>query len=251
MILPLLSALLAGCGDKDTPVDSGTPQDTSAPGWTPSEGGEITLTTRDGLVLAADYHPASAEGRPGVVLVHMIPPGNDRSNWPQAFIDELVGHDWAVINLDRRGAGDSEGTAEDAYEGEAGRYDVEAAVLKLQEEGYGAVGIMGASNGTTSMIDYAAWANGEGLPVPAVLAFLTGGVYTENQTDMKQVVGFPCIFTYQTTESAWSEQQRSLAPGSWEFHEYSGAGHGTQMLESSAAGQVTSDLVGYFAGVLD
>lgn len=237
----------SACGDKGS--DSATPDGDGDldSGWTSPEGGVVHLQTRDGVTLEGDYYPASAPGRPGVVLLHMIPPGNDRTNWPEAFIAELAAHDWAVINIDRRGAGNSEGDATDAYEGELGRYDTEAAVTRLTTDGYGPVGIMGASNGTTSMIDYAAWAPGEGLPVPAVLGFLTGGTYTEAQTSMEEVVDLPCVFTYQTSENAWSEEQRALDPGDWEFHEYPGAGHGTQMLTSSDGDAVTAALVDYFS----
>lgn len=116
----------------------------------------MCLLTRDAVPLGASYYPASAEGRPGVVLLHMIPPNNDRSNWTDDFIASLVAHDWSVIVVDRRGAGVSGGDPTDAYQGEYGRYDVEACTQRLAEDGYGEQGIMGASNGTTSMIDYAA-----------------------------------------------------------------------------------------------
>lgn len=248
-MLPLLTLLLA-CPPEDPPGgDTGGPDDTG-PTWPPSAEGVVELATRDGLTLQAELRHASGPGRPAVVLLHMIPPANDRSNWPEAFLQALEAQDWGVLNIDRRGAGGSEGEPTDAYEGELGRYDVEAAVLRLQADGYGPVGIMGASNGTTSMIDYTAWAGGEGLPEPAVLGFLTGGLYTENQTPMSAITPWPCVFTTQTSENAWTEAQRALDPGTWTFHEYLGAGHGTQMLESEAAAQVTADLVGDFAAVL-
>ena len=253
-LLPLaaLAVLsLLACGDKDVGDDTASVDGGATTGWQAPEGGVIPLSTRDGLTLQADYHPASAQGRPGVVLLHMIPPQNDRSNWPSAFVDTLVARDWSVLNVDRRGAGGSEGSPTDAYEGEAGRYDVEAAVQRLVDDGYGPVGIMGASNGTTSMIDYAAWATGEGLTRPVVLAYLTGGTYTEGQTPMTEVADLPSVFACQTTENAWTEVQRSLDPGTWAFHEYPGAGHGTQMLQSDDADALTTALVDYFSGVLE
>lgn len=250
MTLALIPILLLACGDRDTDDadDTGT-AGTIPTGWEPPGSGVITLETRDLVKLEADYYPAAEEGRPGVVLLHMIPPNNDRTNWTDAFIWDLTGRDWAVLAIDRRGAGGSDGVAEDAYEGEGGRYDVEVAVQRLVDDGYGPIGIMGASNGTTSMVDYAAWASGDGLTVPVVLGLLTGGTYTENQTSMKSVVGLPAVFTYQTSENAWSEQQRSIDPGTWSFHEYLGAGHGTQMLTSDDADDVTRDLATYFEGV--
>lgn len=249
--LALLSTLLLACGDKDAGDDTAAGDGGATTGWQPPQGGVVTLVTRDGVELEADYLPASAQGRPGVVLLHMIPPQTDRGNWPEAFVQALVAQDWAVLNVDRRGAGGSGGQPTDAYEGEWGRYDVEAAVRRLGEDGYGAVGVMGASNGTTSMIDYAAWAPGEGLPAPVVLAFLTGGTYTENQTAMSEVAHLPAVFEVQTSENGWTEAQRALDPGTWAFYEHLGAGHGTQMLTSDDADQVTTELVDAFARVLD
>ena len=43
--------------------------------------------------------------------------------------------------------------------------------------------MIGASNGTTAMIDYMAWAQSEPTAVPvAAMGFMTGGTYTEAQT---------------------------------------------------------------------
>ena len=99
----------------------------------PAEAQVETLKTRDGVTLKADYYPASP-GAPGVVLLHMIPPHWERSSWPTEFIGALHKRGWSVINIDRRGAGESGGVAKEAYEGENGRYDVEAAVKRLQQE---------------------------------------------------------------------------------------------------------------------
>lgn len=109
----------------------------------------------------------------------------------------------------------------------------------------------GDANGTTSMIDYAVWAPGEGLPEPVALGFMTGGDYTENQTPMEDVaaLGTPAVFTYSTAEAAWSIEQQGLDPGVWEFFDYTGGDHGTLMFD--AAPEVADDLDGFLAGVLD
>ena len=231
--------LLIGCGD---PSDG----DTSAPGsdipWLAAGGGTVDIVTRDGLTLVADYYPAEQEGRPTVVLLHMNPVYFDRSDWPPDFIERLHAHDWTVVVPDRRGAGESEGEAEDAVMGDAGRYDVEAAVLLATEDGYGDPLIIGASNGTTSMIDYAVWAEGEGLPPPVGLGFMTGGVYTENQTSMEEVValGLPAIFTYSAAERGWSVDQQDRGVSDWSFLEYPEGDHGVKMFD--AAPEVADDL---------
>jgi pimeloyl-ACP methyl ester carboxylesterase len=239
----------AGCSGatKETPT---TPAPTPAPAptteWIAPGGGQISLETSDGVTLEADYYPVEAEGAPGVVLLHMIPPGNDRTNWPVPFVRSLNEAGYAVIALDRRGAGGSEGVATEAYTGPNGKLDVDAAVAKLEADGYGDLALIGASNGTTSMIDYTVWAAGEGRPVPAALGFMTGGTYTEAQTEMSALPPVPAVFTFSTAERDWSEAQRPLDPGgatSWTFHEYPDGDHGTRMFEAAPA--VADDLVAF------
>ena len=41
------------------------------------------------------------------------------------------------------------------------------------------IAILGASNGTTTALDYTIWARDNGHTVPAALGFMTGGGYTE------------------------------------------------------------------------
>ncbi|MCB9745806.1 MAG: hypothetical protein H6740_24740 [Alphaproteobacteria bacterium] len=242
--MTLLLLLTLGCTNKpadDSAEDSGT--------WFPPDGGVITLTTRDGVELVADYLPAEAEGAPAVVLLHMIPPNWDRTTWPEDFRQALYAQGWSVLVVDRRGAGDSGGEAVDAYVGEKGRYDVEACALELAEDGAGPLAIIGASNGTTSMLDYAVWAAGEGLPEPVALGFMTGGTYTEAQTRMSELGEVPAVFTYSTDERAWSiAQQAHAAAGGWAFLEYADGAHGTHMF--TAAPGVKDDLVSWLSGIL-
>lgn len=228
---------------------SGGDADSEVTPYVPPEQGEIALLTRDEVELVADLYPASDRGRPAIVLLHMVPPSWDRTSWPIEFVERLHAHDWHVLVLDRRGAGESGGVAEDAYIGEAGRYDVEAAALYLAAIEAGDLAILGASNGTTSMVDYAAWAPEEALPEPVSLGFMTGGDYTENQTAMGDVPSVPAVFTYSTEESEWSLAQVALDPGTWVFHEYPDGDHGTKMFD--AAPEVADDLDAFFAGVLD
>jgi len=235
-----------------TPTPSPTPTPTPSPQptteWMQPTGGVVTLTTRDGVDLEADYVPADSAGAPGFCLFHMIPPGNDRTNWPTAFVEALADEGWAVLVVDRRGAGNSGGVAIEAYEGPNGKYDVEACAKKLEADGYGPLAVIGASNGTTSMLDYAVWAGGEALPVPVALGYMTGGAYTEVQNDMASAPDVPAIFTYSTAEAAWSVDQQVHDPGNWVFEEYPLGDHGTRMFDAAPA--VSEDLIDFFRGVL-
>jgi pimeloyl-ACP methyl ester carboxylesterase len=248
MRLSVLLILLAACKKQSsptTPIDT----DTTTPGTTDTSVGPptvVTVETRDGVTLEGDWW-AGDPGAPGFVLLHMIPPANDRTNWPRSFEKDLVREGYAVLAIDRRGAGGSEGVAVEAYEGPNGKYDVEACALYLADQGAGPLAIIGASNGTTSMLDYAVFAPDEGLPVPVALGFMTGGTYTENQTAMIDLQQ-PTVFTYSTAEAAWSVDQQPLDPGSWSFLEYPQGDHGTRMFD--AAPEVGDDLIAFFTGVL-
>jgi len=194
----------------------------------------VTLETRDEVSLGADHYPGS-DAAPGLVLLHMNPAaGNDRSNWPASFIERLHGNEWHLVVMDRRGAGESEGEAQEAFEGEKGRYDVEAAALFLEEAGAGDLVLIAASNGTTSLLDYTLWAPAEGLPEPVSSVLLTGGSYTENQNEFGSFPDIPALLSYSSEEAEWSESQQEHNPDSWLFEEYPDAGHGTHMFDSVA-----------------
>jgi pimeloyl-ACP methyl ester carboxylesterase len=251
-LVPTLLLLMTACGDEadgDTAAPGG---DTAGAGAAPATGaGVVSFETSDGVTLAADWRPAAHGDRPAVLLLHMIPPTYDRSSWPQAFVDTLAAHDWSVLVLDRRGAGDSGGTARDAYEGPGGRLDVEAAVAFLAAEGATSLAIVGASNGTTSLTDFVV-GTGDAAPlVPAALVYMTGGDYTENQHDLADVaaVGTPAAFTFSTAERAWSVAQQDLDPGGWRFFEYAEGDHGTRMF--AAAPAVAADIDGFLDTHLD
>ena len=234
----LTDARLADAGLSDARLaDAGL--DVSPPGaqCADAETRNVAFDTTDGVTLAADFHPA-AGGR-AAVLLHMIPPSNTRRNYPPEFIDALVERGFSVLNVDRRGAGDSGGIAREAYEGPAGKLDARAAVgfLLDSECGIGAesIAIVGASNGTTTAFDYAASDAPEDTP-PAALVFLTGGNYTENQTDLTverdRLAQTPILFAFSTQERAWSAGFIPSAPDAWRFEEFDPGDHGTRMFGS-------------------
>ncbi len=222
--------------------------DDQAAQWQPPEGGVIHLDTIDGITLEADYYPATTANRPAVILLHSIPPGHDRGSWPQDFVVSLADNDWTVINLDRRGSGNSEGNPQDAYEGELGRYDVEAPVSRLREDGYtGPTAVIGSSNGTTSMIDYAVWMQDDPDLALDAMGFLSGGPYTNTQTDMSDVPAYPALFMATGMEAGWAAIQADLYD-EWVFVEAPGNGHGHDMLVQD---QAADDVEGFFDDFFD
>ncbi len=258
----LFVGLLCACGDTDEVEDDAGGDDAGGDDaggddaggddgdeggdWTAPDGGVVELETQDGVTLVADYYPHAESNAPSVVLLHMIPPSWDRTSWPESFITDLGEAGFTVINVDRRGAGDSEGRATDAYDGPKGKYDVEAAVLRLEADGYtGDLAVLGASNGSTSALDYAVWAGEGNGTTPAMVAFLTGGTYTEAQNDVANVPVGNVLFTYSTEERGWSVDQQEHDPGSWTFMEYEDGDHGTKMF--GAVDTFSDDLVGWLS----
>ena len=209
--------------------------------------------TQDGVALEADlYSNGEVEG-PGVVLLHMIPPSNDRTNYPADFIDDLVAKGITVLNVDRRGAGASKGDPKEAYEGAKGKLDVEAAITFLSKGpcrvDASRIALVGASNGTTSAVDYAVMAHIDpNWPRPASLVLLTGGPYTENQHGLaghSAALSMPVHFVYSVEEREWSEAQKEHAQPSWLFSIYKDGAHGTKMF--AAAPTAREDVVTFLA----
>lgn len=202
----------------------------------------VSVPTDDGLTLEADFYATGVTGGPGAVLLHMTPAGNhDRTNYPPGFITELTTRGLTVLNVDRRGAGNSEGSPTDAFEGPNGKLDAKGAYDFLTSHPCDVdatrIVYVGASNGTTTALDFAVYADGEpSVERPAGLVFLTGGGYTENQETIDGnralLEARPIQFVYSTAESAWSAQFEVGAPPNWVFAEYANGDHGTLMFDA-------------------
>ena len=106
----------------------------------------------------------------------------------------------------------------------------------LGAEGVGPIAIIGASNGTTSALDYLALASAQGLVEPVSVVMMSPGPYTENQTSIDTLADqdTPTLFQYDPAEGLWIDAElAALDPGSWETQAYDGAGHGSQMLDET------------------
>lgn len=204
----------------------------------------VSLETADGLTLEADAYPGP-EGGPGVVLLHMNPVSNDRTNWPPSFAESLVADGWTVLVPDRRGAGGSEGDPEDAV-GPDGVYDVRAAVDWLVGEGAPEIALVAASNGSTSALGYAVTAAEAGYPAPIAQAWLSPGDYTETNHTMSELSQDRLFLGYPEEEAGWPEAQRALDPGTWTFRVYADGEHGTLLFASNP--EVAEDLRAFLGG---
>ena len=229
--LAVLAFTLGGCSSHEAATD---PSDVACDG----EEVVVEITTADGVKLRADLWPGPAANRPVVVLFHMKPPSYDRSNYPKRIREALAAKGVTVLNVDRRGGGQSAGVAEEAYEGPGALADMEAAVQFLSDTSLGCavdtskVMLVGASNGTTSALDYTV-AHDTSLAHPAALVWMSPGEYTQNQNAVADhrvaLEALPLLWLYPATED-WSGAFVATAPVSWRFVER-GEEHGTKMFD--------------------
>lgn len=217
----------------------------------------VHFDTDDGVTLEADLYASAEPQSPAVVLLHMTPPENDRTNYPAAFIDALVAQGIHVLNVDRRGAGASGGVPVDAYIGPAGKLDAKAGMSFLMQRECPPdpfrIGLVGASNGTTTVLDYAVYASEEPeTPFPSALVFLGAGLYTEKQSTVsahrEELETFPMLFVFSPAEQDWHSSLQAGAPATWSFELYDPGEHGTKML--TARPESISRVAGYLADVL-
>lgn len=210
----------------------------------------VVLITEDGIKLEAESHLSGVANSPAVVLFHMSPPDNDRSNYPHSLVQAFLSRGISVLNLDRRGAGASGGNPIEAYRGPRGKLDAQAAFafyanhpcpIDLERIVY-----IGAGTGTTTVLDYTIHAAaGTALSLPRALVFLTGGAYTENQNKIfpnrALLERLPMLLIYSDRDRRWSEWLAHDKPASWEFHQYDGEAFGTEMF--SARPEAIMDVV--------
>jgi len=212
----------------------------------------VTFPAADGVDLVADYLPAEDPNAGAVVLFHMAPPSNDRSGFPPA-VRATLGDGFNVLNVDRRGAGDSGGNPGDATQGAMARWDMEAAtgfltradrVCPVDSTHFV---LVGASNGTTSVMDYVVDHAGE-LPHPSGLIWMSPGTYTEDNNrvlDNRETLdALPMLWLYPEDEP-YSDQWTAGAPPDWTFHR-DGTEHGTDMFDGGELQADTVERMGSF-----
>lgn len=215
---------------------------------------EVTFATSDGVDLVADWRPATSPNRPLVVLFHMHPGGNDRSGYPKRVRNAIHDLDMGVLNVDRRGGGESGGVVDDAFTGVGGRLDMEASVSFGTDAARDCpvdasrLMVVGASNGTTSALDYTV-GHDASLPTPSALIWMSPGTYTESQNaiaDHRKTLDVIDIQWLFPTNEPYSKDFQNGAPAGWSFVER-GTAHGTRMFdEAELEDQTLADMIAFF-----
>ncbi len=245
LVISLLCVFVVSCQSGGGTNVTGSTADSSSR-LLCDDSGVVTITTSDGIELAADYQAPAASDLGGVVLLHMIPPNFDRSSYPQRVRDALHQKGVAVLNIDRRGAGGSGGVAADAYRGPLGKLDVEAAVTFLTSADRqcptlaGDILLVGASNGTTSVMDYTVDAQTSALPLPKAIAWLSPGTYTESQNSISAnqqlLQTLPNLIVHPDNEP-WAQQYSSFS-SNWKIVRIDNGQHGTQNFDNGGLEQI-------------
>ena len=110
------------------------------------------------------------------------------------------------------------------------------------------IALVGASNGTTSVLDYTV-ARDASLPEPAALTWMSPGAYTENQHRIPEqralLDQIPILWMYPSSEPYSLGYIDDGAPA-WRFVEL-GEAHGTRMFDGGALQeQATNELTEWF-----
>lgn len=233
-------AAFAACG---APAKEEAPPETAATD-TASENlrsEEVSFPTADGWEIHATYW-AAEEGKPAVVLLHMLPA--DRTSYT-AFGARLAVAGFNVLALDSRGHGESV-----SHRGERRRYedfsdddhrssvaDVAAAKEFLASRGADAtkLGLVGASIGANFALNYAA---GDGDVRAVVL--LSPGLNYHGVTTAEAVTAYgarPLYLVASEEDSYAAESVGKLheMAGHADFELFKNAGHGTRIFDAEPA----------------
>jgi dienelactone hydrolase len=202
---------------------------------------DVTITTSDGVSLAATLYPAPPKS-PGLVLVHAL--GSNRQAW-DSLARKAQQHGYAAIAFDLRGHGQS--TAKNGSQISYHTFntddwlgvlkDIDAAKTCLLANGADPENtvVIGASIGANLALHYAVLHQ----DIPAVVMISTGLDYKGIATRQAIVdLGQRPVLLMTSTGDSYSAEScntlKSLAPGHCELREYAGTAHGTDLLDTSS-----------------
>ena len=201
---------------------------------------ELTLTSADGVTLAATLYPAGVPHAPGVILIPMR--GTGRESWaPFALRAQRVGY--VCLALDLRGQGDSVSKngerinftfTRDNWLGAV--KDVETAKNALVDRGADSENIVlaGASIGANLVLHYAL--RDKNI---AAIVLVSPGLDYSGVTTEKEIVSYgkrPTLLV-AAQDDVYAAQTcatlKRMAQGLCELREYPGSAHGTDLFTGS------------------
>ncbi len=200
----------------------------------------LTLSTVDGLKIAATLHKSAIANPPGLILIHMY--GSDRSAWGP-FAARAQREGYSVISFDMRGHGETEKLNPDSqkYRGfstdewKAVLFDIEAAKHTLIYSGVDAdrIGVIGASIGANLAAGYGA----KSPDVGALVLLSPGKTYKGIRVDQAfaEYGKRPSMLVTGESDRYSSDTCHALhdsASGFCELREFPGTHHGTDILDA-------------------
>lgn len=189
----------------------------------------ISLETSDQLNISADFYKASSDK--GVILLHML--ARSKEDWKD-FASFLQQNRYNVIAIDFRGHGQSDGTLQNFTEKEFNKMllDVDAAKLFLKSKGISRLGIIGASIGANTALNYAA----SDSNISTVILMSPGLDYRGVKTEAIMVKYSRSVFIIVSKDDSQSindsKKLYDLAKGKRQMQVYDAAGHGTRMFSA-------------------
>ncbi len=188
---------------------------------------DIGMVTEDGVRIKGTYYRPAAANAPGIVLLHML--GRHREDW-DAFARTLQDAGYAVLAIDLRGHGESEGQREWSKMTKDAAIAVDF-VRSRSETDPDRIALIGASIGANLAINYAA----EDPEIRGV-ALLSPGLDYRGVTTPEAVkaYGKRPLFLAASSEDRYAygsaQELGRLATGPVQLLLLDGQGHGTQML---------------------
>ncbi|MFH8080931.1 MAG: alpha/beta hydrolase [Candidatus Aenigmatarchaeota archaeon] len=209
---------------------------------------ETKFETDDGFIIYADFYQPEKPNGKALILLHML--RTDKSHW-RDFAEELRKNGYHVLAIDLRGHGKSiikqgqkitwENFSEKDFKNMV--LDVKAAKLFLIENGVNekSVGIIGASIGANTALNYAA--TDEEIKV---VVLLSPGLNYRGVTTMEALSNYNrplLIVASKEDEPSASSSQKlyEMAMGEKFLKIYENAGHGTNMFSKTDLNKVIID----------
>jgi pimeloyl-ACP methyl ester carboxylesterase len=197
-------------------------------------GETVGFATDDGVRIVGDlFRPRAQDGSSraetcSAVLLHMFP--SDRRSW-RPLAESLVGRGFAVLAIDFRGYGDSEG---ERQIDEIWR-DALAAVRFMRREGHTCLVLVGASMGGTAALIAAAREQVDGVVTLSAASTFMGLVIPP---EALALISAPKLFVASQGDSsaaATAQQLYSQSPAPKRVEIVSGDEHGTDLLTGGQA----------------
>ncbi len=224
------------------PAEEGYPAPSLPAAGTGIPAGALTLTTSDGVELAA---AVTGSGPTGVILAHMF--GGSQADW-QPLTGDLVASGYTVLTFDFRGFGQSAGPRDL----KTLDLDIAAAADYLKSHGITRVICIGASMGGTACAKAASGVGAAGL------VLISSPLVMETPLEVKEEtlknLSIPKLFIAAEDDSPYASEVQQMYDWSADPRQIeivSGNAHGTNLLVGTNAETVKTLILDFLMKILE